>query len=213
MKYFISERWLISNMKSLKQIKIAIQDFSDNTTMHGFFELYYTKSVIWKILWFSAIALAIGMTTYQIGHFAEIYLNGPTTTNAQTLSIDPIYPSLQLCYTHFVYWLDWNRARKLGFDKPAMLFGLSYFNDVFSEDQFNITEAEKNFKLVMEKNGWSKLAEMFIDISYPNPPGISVNSMDSTTWRREINYFHGMFCYVATHTTIKKRKSLFSSLS
>lgn len=176
----------------------VMQNFADKTTMHGFFELYYAKSFVWKTIWLLAVVGALGITTYQITNVVLASREFQTKTVINQLDGDPVYERMRICYKHWLHWVDWNRSLSYGFDKYSTLYGLAYMADIISETEFNVTEAEARFKETMERNGWSTLMQFYSSIANPTPPGFTPINVDWDRWKNEIHQRGGRFCYVAS---------------
>lgn len=196
--------------ESCEVCKSGLQAFSDKSTMHGFQELYYANSTIWKTIWFLVIVGSIGVSVYQIVQLAQDTIERPTTSVIQPLASPPEYPPMRFCYLHWIYWVDWNRTIGFGFDRTSTLYGLGYISMVISESYFNTTEASIRFKSLMEENGFATLLQFYDAISYKEPPGIHFgNEMFSNYhWKKQLSVNLGMFCYFATTEAITHGRSL-----
>lgn len=110
----------------VKKYKTNFQQFADGTSMHGFTEFYYAKSTIWQCFWLITILAAIAVTIFQVAEAVSQYLNQKTTTSVQVAtSEDIIYPPLRLCYPHWLYWFDWNKATEMNFTYNRIIWALS----------------------------------------------------------------------------------------
>lgn len=135
----------IKGKSSCCEFRNSIQKFSDDTTLHGFKELYYSKSLIWKIIWLVVILAAIVVSVIQVYQSVNTAAENPTTTIIQPLTEDVLYPPIKICYLHWMYWVNWSSVTSLGFDRNSALYGMSFLSDIVSETAFNVSEAKLKF--------------------------------------------------------------------
>lgn len=189
--------------------KNGLQKFSNETTMHGFQELYHAKSFFWKIIWLLALMGAVGVSVYQVYQMARDAIKQPTTTLIQPLLSKMQYPPMRFCYTHWMYWVDWNRTVELGFDKPSALYGLGFLSVVISESYFSIPETAKRFRATMKENSMERLIEFYDAVAFPNPPGIIFDNVSWGRWMKKFDEYQ-QFCYVASGEMISNGKNAFN---
>lgn len=188
----------------------TFKHFSDNTTLHGFRDLHYSKSFVWKFIWLCAIVSTVGVSAYQLYSTALNYLEKPTVTLIQPLASKAEYPPLTICYVHWLLWVDWERGTKLGFDKPSILYGMSFLSEIVSETTFDVSEAKLNFISVMKRNGFTKMGHFYTAVSSPSPPGIKVQYLeaDAVKWEKFVDPVYSRLCYRFSDTLIKQSKFL-----
>lgn len=183
----------------------SLRDFSNNSSMHGFRELYHAKSIFWKTIWFLVILTAIGLSLFQLTQLVISSIEEPTTTVIRPLSGEMEYPPLSICYIHWSYWVNWSLVEELGFDKKSAFYGFSFFGDVTSETYFDWIEAKEMFIQMMNNNGFSKLTEFYMKISYENPPGFKMFSDFEFDKHLDLSNI-GTLCYTISKETIKESK-------
>lgn len=186
-------------------IRAHIEYFSDNSTLHGFRELYHAKSVVWKIIWFCIIGTSIGISTFQLYKLFQSVIEEPTTTIIKPLSTEMEYPSLSLCYMQWPFWLNYSKAVDMGFDKESTLYGGSFFDAAISSDYINWTEAKAKFIATMKKNGFGKLSDFYKAVAYHKPPGFYSTDGINFTIKLDTGSF-GTLCYVGSSDSIKESK-------
>lgn len=188
----------------------GVQKFSEESTLHGFRELYYAKSIVWKVIWILAILIAIGLSVLQLYGSIVSALEEPTTTTIEPLlQSSPKYPSLKICYLHWVYWINWNTAKKLGFGRSSILYAVSFLNDIVTMETFDYEKSKSDFLTTMNKHNFTTLTQFYSAVSDPTPPGITVNFLDwSQQWVKVIDPSFGRLCYVAPNELIQKGKTV-----
>lgn len=173
--------------------------FSEQVTMHGFRELYESKSNLWKVIWFLILVFSVGIATFQLYNlFYAVFHSKSTTTVIQPLDGDVEYPPLKICYLHWLYWINWTAAAELGFDRNSTIFAMSYQDNVVSLLPFNITETTEKFKNTMKKNNMKSILQFFSAVAFSNPPGITVPIVNWKKWKRTVRPSWGYLCYVAS---------------
>lgn len=162
---------------SYDKIKSGYEKFSTATSMHGFAELYLAKSLFFTIVWVIVIIMSLGMTAYQIHGSIQQFVTQPDAVSIEPLTpgYPVLYPNLQLCHQHWVYWLDFEAAFKLNFTKYGVLYGVSYLSEVFSQTYFDVKEAKRNFFLSMKSNNFSTISKFFKAVSRRTPENGEVN--------------------------------------
>lgn len=138
------------------------QKFSDDTSIHGFKELYYARRKFWLVFWFVTVSCAFGITMFQVYRAIFQYINQPTQTIVVSGSMEEIlYPKMKACFLHWIYWLNWEKIYSLNFTKAALLYGMSFLSDTYSTEWFDVGQAKKSFEDQMEANGIQKLSEFY----------------------------------------------------
>lgn len=159
------------------QGKMNMKKFSDDTTVHGLKELYYSKKTIWKGIWIIIMSIATGLTIYQVGKSVQRYKDQPMITTIQPLESGKLlYPPLRICYLHWSSWVDWNKVIKLNLSKPVLYYGLSYLDKTFSQDVFDLNKTEERFNKSMIENNWRYLSDFYMAISEDYPKYLSPES-------------------------------------
>lgn len=80
---------------------LNLKKFSDDTTIHGFKELYYSPSMVGKTFWTVIMISAVSVTVYQVIKSIQQYKDQPTVTTIQPLEEDKLmYPPFSICYNH-----------------------------------------------------------------------------------------------------------------
>lgn len=150
-----------------KCAKHGYQKFCNGTSMHGFTELYYAKSKFWFLLWFIAIATAIGLTIHQVINSIDNYMDQGTTTSMQLATTeDLIYPTLQICYPHWTAWVNFTKALEMKFTKESVFYGLSYISVIYSSENFDVGKAKSDFLKTMKYNNIETLDNFYRSIAF-----------------------------------------------
>lgn len=169
LKHWVKEtedNWKKNEMETGSKIKNGFQKFCDFSSMHGFTELYYAKSVFWQLFWVISIGIAIGMTAYQVSGAIEQYTDQSSTTVIQPAKQSEIvYPPLKMCYTHWIYWVDWQKGYSMQFSKESILYGLSFLTSIYSMNWFNVSEAESNFTEAFLANNMITMSSFYMSIA------------------------------------------------
>lgn len=115
--------------------------------------------------------MSLVMTAYQVTGTVQQYINQPDAVSIEPLAPGDsvLYPTLQLCYQHWVYWADFETALKLNFSKSGFLYGMSHLSDVFTESAIDVDEAKENFYSSMEANNFATLSEFYKAIARRTP--------------------------------------------
>lgn len=180
-----------------KRFNKGIEKFCNDTTMHGFKELYYTNSICIRITWILLIVSALGTATYQITNAVQQYQDHPTTTVIQPLDYSPRYTPVQICYLHWIYWVDWEKALGLGFTKESVLYALSFLTSIYSTTTFDMGKAKEQFTKTMEQRKLANLTEFYFAIAKDEPPGfISAEGLGNFT-KKFHEYWSNEMCYLA----------------
>lgn len=185
--------------------KRILQRFCDDTSMHGFKELFYAKSFFWLSLWTILVGGAVAVTSYQIYGSIQQFLDQPTITLIQPATKeDMIYPSLKICYPHWLYWIDWQKAYDMNFTRESILFGMSYLTDIYSSKRFNVTEAKNAFILNMKLNKLNTIREFYRSISFkPNTLLLLYYNESYISTLFDSDNIHGInFCHIIQGETI-----------
>lgn len=186
------------------------QKFSDDTNITGFKEMYYAKSYFFKIIWFVLILFGIVFTTYQCWFTVNEYLDEPTNTVVQQLRDAPAkYPPLQLCYAHWIFWLDWNKFLDLntGLDRDSFLYGMSFAKTVFIEKKIeNLTAAKQNFNNMMKTKNYPNLTSFYLSVVRDEPLGVTFSpEAPKLTFTKNFHDFYGSeLCYTSPIVYSKK---------
>lgn len=136
--------------------------FSMATSVHGFAELYQAKSLFWKTFWIIILGGSFAVTISQMYFTIAQYMDQPTNTEMSIANESEIfYPPLKLCYVHWMFWVDLKKVAKLNMTKEVLLFALNYYNVIYSDRDFNVTEAEINFNYFMNENKVPSIFELY----------------------------------------------------
>lgn len=176
-------------MKGLKNyLCISYKTFSTRTSVHGFSELYTSKSSAAKLFWLISLVICLSVTTYQLSKAVQQYVNEPYLTVIEKIAEDEMkYPDIFLCYEHWIYWADFRKALNLNFTKESVLYGLSYLTDIYAETLFDVSEAKQQFELTMASNNFTKMSQFYYAIAKSSP----------NEYFNEIHLFSDSLCYKA----------------
>lgn len=181
--------------------------FSTGTSMHGFAELYQSKTVFWKICWSIILFAALLVTTYQIWQSVDHFISEPTSTEIlPAKETDIFYPPLKLCFTHWLFWVDWKKATvSLKLKRETILYGLSYINTMYSSTKFDFLEEQLNFDRMMLDNNFTSIIEFFSFIAR-DVPLVGDNNLAKYFDSIEIMYKEPsfLFCYKISGKQIYK---------
>lgn len=151
-------------------VKQRFQNFSNATTIHGFFDMFHAKSVTGTLFWVVMVFAAFSVTIVQLYNSISQYIDQDSTTViAPALKGELFYPPMRLCYVHWLYWVDWEKAFSMSFTKESILFGLSYITRGFSSTVFNITGAKEDFVAQLSSNNLSTLSDFYEAIAKVEP--------------------------------------------
>lgn len=174
--------------------KDRYQQFSSRTSMHGFGELYISKSSTGKLFWISALLACLSITTFQLTKATIQYVNEPYVSVIEKMKEEEIlYPDIKICYTHWIYWVDFEKALKLNFTKESVMYGLSFLGNIYVENYFDIETAKRNFSLTMAGHNLTTLTEFYLAIAKP-PPNDALSE----------KIFSDILCYKANPINIIK---------
>lgn len=149
--------------------------FSDDTNITGFKEMYYAKSLLFKIIWMILILFGVCFTIYQCWYSINEYLAEPTNTVVQQLRDIPLYPPLKICYSHWIFWLDWKKFvdLNLGLDRDGFLFAMSFVKTVFVATPIvNYVRAKENFERMMAEKNYKNLSSFYLSLARDKPLGV-----------------------------------------
>lgn len=156
----------------MDKAKSGYETFSQATSLHGFSELYNAKTNFWRLFWFVIVTLSIGVTVYQISQTTNQFFNQGTFTVIEPVPTDRIrYPPIKLCFFHWMYWIDWDKAYSMNFTKQSLLYGMSFLTNVYSSERFDMNSAKKQFQNSMISNNMTKLTEFYKSVSKSVPRG------------------------------------------
>lgn len=200
----------------LTYVHLNVKTFSTDTTVHGFKELYYSKKIVWKSVWFVILSMAMGLTAYQICTSVQQYIDQPTVTNILPLDDGQLlYPPFSICYTHWSSWVDWKKLRPLNITKSVLYFGLSYLDKVFSQEVFDMNSTEENFQTMMARNNWTQLSEFYLAIAEDYPITLSPENDKFKPAFTDRGFYSVMdmspFCYTISSQYLKTKINKLSS--
>lgn len=175
--------------------------FSDDTNVTGFKEMYYAKSKFFQIVWLILIIFGISFTLYQCWFTINEYLDSPTNTVIQQLREIPKYPPLHLCYSHWMFWVDWNKvtSQDLNLDRESFLHAMSLSKTIFVDKPLeNFTKAKENFESMMISKQYHNLSSFYLSIARDYPIGITFEQeYNSTNFSVKFHDYYGSnLCYV-----------------
>lgn len=178
-----------------KYYRYNYEAFSTRTNMHGFGELYITNTCQGKLFWTISLAVCLSITTYQITLAARQYIFEPYITVIEKITDEELtFPRLRVCYKHWIYWADFNKALTLNFTKESTLYGLSYWTEIYTQNDFDVTQAQQEFLYAMDRNNFSKISQFYEAIAKP-PPVATFN---------EIDFVDDILCYSINSDKIKQ---------
>lgn len=183
------------------------QKFSDSTSMHGFNELYYTKSRFFKIVWLLVIGAAIILTIYQTQQAIYQYLYQSSSTLIQPVpQAEIVYPTLKVCFNHWLQWVDWDVALGMGFTKGSLLYAMSFLTKIYSKQDVDIKAIESNFVEVFETNRFSSIINFLRSVSKSIYADSTLISEDNIFYFNvsdsEVMPISSRFCHVAAGSLI-----------
>lgn len=159
-----------------KFFETGFENFADATSFHGYNELYHAKTRFWRYTWLIIVAGAFAITIYQVYSSVLTYMSqGGITTILPVEQGQLIYPPLDVCYIHWITWIDWGKALSLNFTKETLLYSLSYITEpVFSSTIFNIEETKEKMLRTFALNNITSLSEVYKDIAKSFPMVMAV---------------------------------------
>lgn len=204
----MSENTKKSEKSFTQEFREAWKCFSDNTSLHGFKEVYDAKFAYCQILWLLLIIGSVGMSVYQSYRCMDDFLQHPITS--QTTLMDAydklIYPDIKICYKHWFQWLNFTKAYHLGFSKPSTLYAMAHLTDVYSDTVFNVSEAKLDFNSSLESANISNVRSFFNLVANDYPIGFTTPMWKNNTLMRNFDLNNPFnFCYRIPNTLISRR--------
>lgn len=166
---------MFSTSKVKDQFAASFHRFCDGTGLHGFIELYYAKAAFWTVTWTVIVIGAMVVTVFLLRNAVEQYIQSGSITEIIPLDSTLLYPPLSICYTHWIYWVDWEKAAALKMTKETVLFSMSFMTEVFSPTVFNVSETKENLTKIMNDNEIVSLTALYKNISRNFPMIIGTN--------------------------------------
>lgn len=189
-----------------KRFRRGYQHFCEKTSMHGFSEIYHSKSWTWTAIWILVVVGGIGLTAHQVYQTTCQYLEQTTNTVIGPVAeTDMYYPPIHLCYWQWYFWVDLDKVAKLNCSKDALLYSLRYFNSIYSSTLINFDQAKRKFNEVMNANNFTSLFDFYNSIAR-TVPIVSDNNFTEYFDRAKIFYKdpYMLFCYeVSAENMIK----------
>lgn len=188
-------------------VRKNFQKFASGTSIHGFSDLYHAKTRMSTFVWTIIVIGAFAVTSYQMYTTIGQFLQQPT--NIVILPAeegDILYPPLRMCYIHWLFWVDWDRAlSSLNTTKDVLMFGLNYINVIYSSEKFDLTEAHGKFMRLMKENQFTTMSQFYEYIARDVPIKAD-NNLSSYFNKFEILYKdpNYLFCYTMSETQIFK---------
>lgn len=104
--------------------KVNVKKFCDDSTVHGFKELYYSKHGAMKTFWTMVIVGAIGITVYQIYDAVATYQEQPTVINVHPLEEEILPPDINICFDfrYVLSWMSFTTLNKLDVETDRSFF-------------------------------------------------------------------------------------------
>lgn len=218
--------------------KVNVKKFCDDSTMHGFKELYYSTNGAKKTFWSLLIVGAIGITIYQVFDAVSTYQQQPTLINVHPMEEEIVAPDIHLCFDiRYVFtWISFTTLNKLDVETDKTFFqflcrflGLnvncySIFADnvlenvsensfLFYDDPDNVMEHEDVYYTNMEKQNISN-EFLFIKQFIAFPPNFIVvgNLEEGRMFLRPKKMFFndGFICYTYPLNYTKRITLMFS---
>lgn len=185
-----------------RSLKESFKRFADNTSMHGFLDVYYAKSWFWIIFWTIAIFGSFAMTAYQIIQAVDQFIHqSGTTVIAAAQKEELVFPPIRLCFVHWIYWVDWKKAIALNFTKESVIFAMSYFTHGFSSTVFDLNQAKNEYLQSLHLNNLSTLSEFYSAVAR-DPPLSKDDKFVQYFQKTEIVFKlpNILFCYIIPET-------------
>jgi len=96
--------------------------FTDVTNFHGFYDLYKASKKPWQLFWLLVISAGTSLAMYQTYQSVLQYRQSALLTITHQVEVEHLYaPKITLCYQHWVYWVDWQKIRRLNITKEVLL--------------------------------------------------------------------------------------------
>lgn len=162
---------VVINADYYKFAETGMRNFSDATSFHGFNELYHAKTKFWKFIWFIIVTAAMTMTVYQVYGAVLTYMGQSSITIITPVEKGGlIYPPLDVCYLHWMTWVDYKKATRLNFTKKALLYSFTYItNPTFSYEIFDVHQARTEMLNAMTMNNITTLSQLYRMVARPFP--------------------------------------------
>lgn len=182
----------------------VVENFCDKTTIHGFHEFRTSGSICFKILWVLIIIVGSLLTCYQVYSVLVNFKQNPTKTLILPLHDQvPKYPPVQICYPHWIYWVNWTKILEIKLDPETLLYAMSLLMPSYSSKQFNVSQVEKSFnEMVLPSLNLSHIMDFYLYISNDLPYNIMRRS--AKQFKRGFNeQWYTEFCYTVTSNAPK----------
>lgn len=180
--------------------KRGFQRFCENTSCHGFQEMFLAKTFFWKVFWVIVCFGSFGVTAYQVINTIWQYIYSSTTTVIITAEEKEImYPPLRLCYWHWLYWVDFSKVSRLKIDKEALLFSFNFYTRIYSTVPYDVDEAEQKLTNYLVENNFSSVFKFHQSIAR-SVPIVSDTNLAAYFDKTEVTFRNPgfMFCYTIT---------------
>lgn len=181
-------------------VKRGFQRFCENTSCHGFQELFLAKTFFWKVFWLVTCFGAFGITTYQVLRTIFQYMD--QSSNTVIMSVDEkdiMYPPLRLCMWHWLYWVDFRKVSQLSIDKEALLFSFNFYTRIFSSTVYDVDVGEQKLTTYLTDNNFTSVFRFHQSIARAVPI-ISDTNIALYFDKTEVVFRNPgfMFCYTVT---------------
>lgn len=148
--------------------------FCDESTMHGFRELFYARSNIFKVFWVLVIICGSALTCFQIYLVVDNYYENPTKTQITLLpdKKQMKYPTYSIKYKHWCDWINLTKVDEMKFDLQTFLYTTAYFNPLYTTLPMDHSFAVKNLKQIMTDNNITNMYDLALELATKKPMGI-----------------------------------------
>lgn len=149
------------------------QKFCDDTTIHGFKELFHARSYFFKFFWLVMILGGSYMTFCQSYQVIRQFQDEPTTTVIKKFDGIPRYPPMLICYPHWIYWVDIEKVIQFGINRETFLYGMSFLRISYSNKYFDVSKAKEDFFKFLKEKNFANLTSFYLAIVRESPMGFS----------------------------------------
>uniref|UniRef100_A0A915L3T7 Uncharacterized protein n=1 Tax=Romanomermis culicivorax TaxID=13658 RepID=A0A915L3T7_ROMCU len=177
-----SERGTVFDLISMGPVCLRIhknvRNFANDGTVHGFYEIYASKSLSAKLFWLIILVTSFGTSFYQAMVVSKRFISKDNAATVISIlgakvSDDQIYPPVAICYCHWTSWVNYSRVLEYGLDKQTFLYSMSFISDVVALQPFKIDYARTAFLKVIAENNFSTITSYYRAIARDSPISVS----------------------------------------
>lgn len=154
-------------------MKKRLRAFANNTTMHGFKELYNSKKWWMSFSWLLAVIFCCAFSIYQTYQISVAYSNSRTTMSVYPLSGEAYpLPKISIGVQHW-HWINYSKVQEIGITPEMLVVFKSFLGFHISwPKKFDIGETKKALFHIMKMKNLTNIQELATALAYRNPLGL-----------------------------------------